>query len=46
MRPARRSLTTSGVLHSLTLKQINELAALFAYLTPEGWVIPAWIREL
>lgn len=42
----RRTLTSSGVLHSLTRSQYEHLELIFAYLTPNGWAIPAWLKEL
>lgn len=41
-----KHLNKSGVLHGLSAQQIADLEQRFAYLTTNGWVIPAWIKEL
>jgi hypothetical protein len=36
----------SSLRHNLTLAQVEHLEQIFAVLTAEGWVIPAWLIEL
>lgn len=32
------------MLHHVKLKDIEVLEGIFAYLTPNGWVVPDWLK--
>jgi hypothetical protein len=34
----------SLTLHHVSLKQIEVLEGIFAYLTEDGWIIPDWLK--
>ncbi len=37
---------SQNLLHSVTVRQVNELENVFAQLTPKGWVVPDWLKLL
>jgi hypothetical protein len=34
------------ILHQVDEKNVEILESIFAYLTPEGWVVPEWLKLL
>lgn len=38
--------STPQMVHHLTMNQVEMLEETHAYLTEEGWQVPAWITEL